>query len=71
MTDEKTLHSPLWTPGALLRRAEVLDRYRISPPTLGRWLHSRGFPAPIKIVRTPLWRRADLEKWEQSRIASA
>ncbi len=70
MTNEQNVRQFPWTPGELLRRAEVLDRYRISPPTLGRWLRSRGFPSPVKIVRTPLWRRADLERWEQSRIAS-
>lgn len=49
---------------------EVLARYRISEPTLRRWISHPEvrFPAPIRGAhRSRLFRITDLETWEAAR----
>jgi predicted DNA-binding transcriptional regulator AlpA len=46
----------------------VRDRYKISDPTLWRWMKKRGFPQPAvrPNSRVRLWKVSDLESWEAS-----
>jgi predicted DNA-binding transcriptional regulator AlpA len=51
----------------------VQARYAISHVTLWRWIRSAslGFPQPVIVNRRRLFRRADLEAWECTRIRSS
>ena len=51
-----------------LKDTEVANRYRISRPTIWRWVKNGTFPKPVRLGEgSTRWRLADLEKWEQVR----
>lgn len=56
---------------ALLRRPAVKARFGIrADSTLYEWMAAGVFPKPIKIgPRAVAWVAAELEAWEQARIA--
>ena len=51
----------------VLKTPDILRRYRITPPTLRRWLRAGRFPQPFVIANRSLWRSADIEAFELSR----
>ena len=49
------------------RDTEVANRYRVSRPTIWRWVKKSKFPKPIKLAGgSTRWRAADLEAWEHT-----
>ena len=60
-------HNPISTH---LRKADLCARYGVSTQTRDRMTKRPGFPPPVMITdRTPVWRVADLDQWDESRIA--
>lgn len=51
----------------------VAARYATSKHSIYRWIRDeRDFPPPLRLPSGPLrWAVADLERWEESRRASA
>ena len=59
---------------ALLTRENTCERYGgITLVTLHRWRKDPDlrFPPPIRIRRRVFWRQADLDLWDETRIAPA
>ena len=53
---------------AFLSERDVARRYGIHPKTPWYWIHSRGFPQPIRLgPRCTRWRLEDLQAWEADR----
>lgn len=49
-----------------LKDTEVAKRYKVSRPTIWRWVSDGNFPRPIKLgTGSTRWRFSDLEVWEQ------
>lgn len=50
---------------------EVAERYKVSPPTIWRWVKTLdGFPQPVKLSPgCTRWRSADLEAFEKAPAA--
>lgn len=55
----------------LLRRKELLRRLKISNTTLYAWINAGTFPRPIEggSANVVYWLAAEVEKWDQDRIA--
>lgn len=54
-----------------LKDTEIAVRYSVSRPTVWRWVHTHGFPAPITLSPgCTRWKLADIEAWEAARAAS-
>jgi predicted DNA-binding transcriptional regulator AlpA len=55
---------------SFLPAADVCARYGVSDMSLWRWLRDEAldFPQPLRIHRRRLWKLADLEAWETSRL---
>ncbi|MEW9838339.1 helix-turn-helix transcriptional regulator [Mesorhizobium marinum] len=58
---------------SLLTRENIRDHFGVTNVTIHRWRKdpSLQFPPPIKIKRRVFWRQEDIERWCESRIASA
>ena len=53
-----------------LKTPDILRRYRISRPTLRRWLAAGTFPAPTKRVRNrSMWKAEKIDSWEAAPVA--
>jgi predicted site-specific integrase-resolvase len=52
----------------VLKTRDVLDRFRISRPTLRRWLKRGEFPPPFHALGRRMWRRDDVEAFERRRL---
>lgn len=66
------MRTSLCDPPVYLRLADVSTRYRVSGSTIWRWLHTNGFPAPLKLgANTRCWKLEDLLKWEAERAADS
>ena len=53
------------------RDNEVADRYKISRPTIWRWVKQGKFPRPIKLAGgSSRWKLSDLEVWEKTQVPS-
>jgi len=51
----------------VLKTPDILRRYRITKPTLRRWLRAGRFPAPFVVANRAMWRVGDIEQFELSR----
>ena len=49
---------------AFLSDRQVAQRYNISRVTVWRWVKSKGFPQPVRLMGSTRWKLADLEWWE-------
>lgn len=50
---------------SFLTDRQLAARYRISRPTLWRWVAQGRFPNPVKLgPQTTRWRAADVDDWE-------
>jgi predicted DNA-binding transcriptional regulator AlpA len=54
----------------ILKVPDVLRRYRITKPTLRRWLRAGRFPAPFVVANRSMWRASDIEAFELNRRQS-
>ena len=53
--------------GLLLQR-HVASILGVTRQRVNQLSHSEDFPAPVKVIgRHPLWRRADVEAWRESK----
>ncbi|PJO47188.1 helix-turn-helix transcriptional regulator [Brucella pituitosa] len=57
----------------LITGPQVIERYHITPQTLGRWVKDAtlGFPKPISIRRRNFWKSEDLDAFEASKQSKA
>ena len=56
---------------AILRTPEVLEATGLGRTTIWRMVKRGDFPAPVRLsVRAVGWRRADVERWIESRPAA-
>lgn len=52
--------------GDFVRDIALAERYDVSRATVWRWVHDRGFPAPVRLSeQCTRWRLADVVKWEK------
>jgi len=51
---------------------ELARRFSVSRITVWRWAQQGRFPRPVRLGENcTRWRRADVEAWEQARLAEA
>ena len=55
------------SPDKMVSLEEVAARYRVSKPTIHRWVQSQGFPVPIRMGRSWYWIPEDLDKFDRWR----
>jgi len=59
------------TSNLYLKDTELAVRYKVKRQSVWRWVHSDGFPAPVKLSPgCSRWRLSDVEAWEQERAAA-
>lgn len=50
--------------------ADLARRFRVSRATVWRWVHTRGFPQPVRFGdNCTRWKMADVLRWETERAA--
>ncbi len=53
-----------------LTTRQVAERYRTAESTIRYWRHGGYGPMGVRIGRRVLYRRSDVEAWEQGRMAA-
>jgi predicted DNA-binding transcriptional regulator AlpA len=53
----------------ILKTPDILRRYRITKPTLRRWLRRGDFPAPMRVRNRSMWTAETVAAWETARAA--
>jgi predicted DNA-binding transcriptional regulator AlpA len=48
---------------SIMFRAELLDLFKVTAPTIWNWMERRGFPRPKIIGGRDAWYRSEVQQW--------